>query len=230
MKSKILLKHFVFICIAFLPLLYMYLNWQSLPDKVAVHFDSEMKPNGFADKSSLWLYIGGVGALAVGVYFLMIYINKVDPKRMNKPVQPVMQKIGMGTLLFLTAINFDILYGALHPLDNFFENFMNPLLGLLFMFLGNLMYNIKPNYFAGIKIPWTLASDYNWKKTHRLGGALWFVGGLVLVITGMILPAKAESYVLNTCLAIMVIVPIVYSFIIFKQEHNAPGYFDKEAS
>lgn len=97
-----------------------------------------------------------------------------------------------------------------------------PFLGLLFAFLGNYMYNIKPNYFVGIRVPWTLNSDYNWKKTHQLGGRIWFIGGILITIISLLIPAVYAHIVLTVVLAIMVIIPIGYSFILFKKEKDNP--------
>ena len=54
--------------------------------------------------------------------------------------------------------------------------------GLLLCLIGNYMHTIKPNYFAGLRLPWTLNNEDNWRKTHLLAGKLWFVGGLVIAI------------------------------------------------
>ena len=54
--------------------------------------------------------------------------------------------------------------------------------GLLIAVVGKYIYNIKPNYFAGIRLPWTLNNDENWRKTHLLGGKLIIGGGLLIVV------------------------------------------------
>jgi uncharacterized membrane protein len=55
-------------------------------------------------------------------------------------------------------------------------------MGLLFMVLGNYMGKIRPNWFVGIRTPWTLSSEESWNKTHRLGGKLFVVIGLIIAI------------------------------------------------
>ena len=75
----------------------------------------------------------------------------------------------MGSLLFVTAISFICLRASAGYMGGIKHGLL-PLTGLLFMFIGNLMYSIKPNYFAGIRLPWTLSSDDNWRATHKVGG------------------------------------------------------------
>ena len=92
------------------------------------------------------------------------------------------------------------------------------MVGLLFTFLGNLMYNIKPNYFIGIRLPWTLDNENNWKLTHRLAGVTWFIGGIVCAVVALILVPKNMFPVLIGITVLLVLIPSVYSFAIFKRK------------
>jgi uncharacterized membrane protein len=91
------------------------------------------------------------------------------------------------------------------------------LIGLLFMALGNYFKVIKQNYFLGIKTPWTLESEEVWKLTHILAGKLWIIGGLLIVILSLIIPENINFYFFLSITAIISIVPIVYSYFIFKK-------------
>ena len=100
------------------------------------------------------------------------------------------------------------------------KNFIFPLLGLMFAFIGNYMVNIKPNYFAGIRLPWTLSNDENWRKTHQLGGKLWFAGGMLIAVASFFLPGPQAFTFFISVIAIMVIIPLVYSYRLFKKHSN----------
>lgn len=54
--------------------------------------------------------------------------------------------------------------------------------------LGNAFPKSQPNHVAGIRIPTTLADPANWQATHRLGGILMIVGGLVGLVAAILLP------------------------------------------
>jgi uncharacterized membrane protein len=86
---------------------------------------------------------------------------------------------------------------------------------LLFTLLGNIMGQLKHNYFVGIKTPWTLASEEVWRRTHRMAGKLWVLGGLICLALS---PAQTlwGAYVFVACIALMAVVPIVYSCVIFR--------------
>ena len=53
---------------------------------------------------------------------------------------------------------------------------INILIGVMFVIMGNYMHKIKQNYSVGIKLPWTLNSEENWNRTHRLGSWLFVIG------------------------------------------------------
>ena len=82
------------------------------------------------------------------------------------------------------------------------------------------MINMKPNYFVGIRVPWTLENEDNWRKTHRLGGKLWFAGGLIAAVFTIILPYQYAVAAFMVIIGIMVIIPIGYSYLYFKKHQQ----------
>ena len=104
--------------------------------------------------------------------------------------------------------------------DILIQKGMLPLLSLFFCLLGNAMINIKPNYFIGIRTPWTLESEANWKATHRLGGKLWFWGGIVLTPLTFIIPFKIAVFIFLFIILVVTIIPIIFSYLFFKKQTN----------
>jgi uncharacterized membrane protein len=96
-------------------------------------------------------------------------------------------------------------------------NYIVLIIGLLFVFLGNYFKTIKPNYFIGIKTPWTLENETVWKETHSLAGKMWFVGGLIIVFSSLILSKEANFTLFTVITVIIALVPVIYSYIFFKQ-------------
>lgn len=211
-----------------LPLVYLAAIWNTVPEIVPVHYGIDGHADSMGHKTALWLPACMISFISIGVYFLLRNIKKVDPKRANAASTPNFDKLAAVMVLFMTALNLVIVIASARQNVKLLEVAMTPLMGLMFMFIGNYMYNIKPNYFAGIKVPWALASDYNWKKTHKLGGTLWFIGGLIITISSLFLSPAAGNIFMLVIVAVMAIIPIVYSYLIFRKEKDQPGYFDKE--
>lgn len=83
--------------------------------------------------------------------------------------------------------------------------------------LGNMMYNIKPNFFIGIRTPWTLKNEEVWKRTHRFGSVAMFVAGLVAFIVLLASPDRSFEYLLPMVVVVGAIVPAIYSYIVYRQ-------------
>jgi uncharacterized membrane protein len=104
---------------------------------------------------------------------------------------------------------------------------LNIAMGGLFMYLSNMFGKTKQNRMFGIRLSSTLNSKYVWKKTHRLGGYLGVIAGLIMVILGVISLAvkKASVYLLPASLFIFivlaVIIPIIYSYVLYAKEKSS---------
>ncbi len=200
--------------IALAPGVYLAIIWNEVPQTVPLHFDHEMKPDRFGNKSELWLVSGIIFAVSVFLFLLLKNIHRIDPKRKDLPSSGF-SRLAFGMVVFMSTLSFLILLSATSG-NNFMENLLFPFMGLLFAFLGNYMVNIKPNYFAGIRLPWTLSDDENWKRTHRLAGKLWFWGGMSLAIISLLIPYKFAAPLFIATMVILTLIPAIYSYRIFK--------------
>jgi len=220
MNNK-LLKHLLFIGISLLPLAYLAFIWNDIPASVPTHFNTEMKPDDYSTRVTFFFIECFMSLLSIGMYFLMLNLHKIDPKRANKPLSPVFEKLAMGIVVFITALTFVTISMSLGKTISA-GRLMMPLIGLLFAFIGNLMHNVKPNYFVGMRLPWTLNSDYNWRKTHQLTSKLWFGGGLLVAALSLFLPMEASTFMMMGIMTVLVIIPIVYSFRLYRKEQKDP--------
>lgn len=90
-----------------------------------------------------------------------------------------------------------------------------PALGTLFYCLGILTENAKRNWFIGIRTPWTLSSDRVWDKTHKLGGRLFRLTGVIAFI-GLFFQSFAILFVVVPVIAVAVYLTI-YSFMEYRK-------------
>jgi len=215
MKSPGLFFRSLFCC---LPLLYLGWIWHSLPAIVPTHFDSLGKANSFSPRWSLWLINGGMAGLAIGIYLLFSNLHRIDPKRSGTAPADSFIRLGDGMVLFLTVLNF-IMILSFSGHEIMMSRLVFPFLGLLFAFLGNVLFSIKPNYFAGIRVPWTLADDNNWRATHRVAGIVWFIAGLLLLAGSLLMQQRYVQMLLFALLVPMIVIPVTYSFWYFR--HSA---------
>lgn len=207
----------IVLLIAVAPLIYLAVTWNSIPEIVPMHYDSSFKPDRMDNKSSLWLGCGILTAASVLVYLLMINLPRIDPKRKGKTPSVTFKRLAIVVVCFMAGMNMVIIFSATRN-EELVKRILFPLIGFMFAFIGNYMSNLKPNYFAGLRLPWTLSSDYNWKKTHQLAGKLWFFGGLFAAIVSLFVPFEVAMGITFGVITILVIIPSVYSYKLFKRE------------
>ena len=95
------------------------------------------------------------------------------------------------------------------------------IVGTLFSILGIICKTIKPNNFIGIRTPWAMESDYNWKKTHQLGAPMLIWGGAIIDALPFIFPHNAvKTFIVLGVVSLMVLVPFVYSYIVYRNEEG----------
>lgn len=216
MNNKYFFRESVVLLIAIVPVIYLGYNYNSLPQIVPTHFGFDGKPNGYSTKTELCFIIIFLSAISAGGYFLLKNLSKIDPKKTAKLSASAFQKIGFAITIFISGVSIIIVYSGLSGHFNFSKLF-NPLMGLFFIYVGNLMHSIKPNYFVGIRVPWTLEDPNNWRATHQLGGKLWVAGGIVITILTLLLPQKAGEFFFVITTALLALIPITYSFLYFKK-------------
>ena len=93
--------------------------------------------------------------------------------------------------------------------------------GILFVVIGNYMGKIRSNFMFGIRTPWTLTSDLSWNKTHRVGGRLFMILGVMLVLTGLTSPPGWWIYLLLGSVLLMVVFLFVYSYLVWREDPAA---------
>ena len=200
-----------------LPLLYLASVYSSLGPTLPLHFNASGQPDSYGSRAKfvgVILFMSGIG---LGTGLLLRFAPRIDPKKRAKYSEVIFARIGYAVVLFMTVITVLVIYAATRGHFRMQERFMYPLLGLFFAYLGNLMNNVKPNYFVGIRTPWTLENEEVWRKTHQLAARLWLPGGLLLVVLAFILHGMAMHIVFITIMLSLAIVPVAYSYLYYRK-------------
>ena len=211
MKKQTMIRELFLFLLAALPVLYLLFNWSSVPEKVPIHFELNGDPNDYGSKL---IYV----FLPLGIYFLMLILPMIDPRKSNYEIFSLTYyKLRIVLGLFFGLIDTVIIYNVLHGSEKL-GLFVPIFVFLLLTLLGNYMGNVRQNYFIGIKVPWTLNNAEVWTRTHRMAGRLWFWGGIAGVVALIII--KDPFFVLLPILGILIIVPIIYSYMIYQKIEN----------
>ena len=162
--------------------------------------------------------IGILSALNIGVYFLLCNIYRIDPKKYAIENRDRLRRIAFAISVFLAAVLCLLIYSSNHGNIKFTTRLILAGVGLLFAFIGNYMHNIKPNYFAGLRLPWTLENEENWRKTHLMAGKLWFGGGLLIAVLCLLFPFTVAIASFFAVMLLLIIIPCVYSYRLYKKQ------------
>ena len=188
-----------------LPVLIGIIYWDRLPDVMATHFGMDNEANGFSSKA---FAVFGLPAVLLAVLWIGAFVTSNDPKRQN--ISPKVFSLG----LWIAPVISLVVAATMYPVNLGYELditfFAELFLGLMFIIIGNNLPKARQNYTIGIKIPWTLANEENWNRTHRLAGYLWMICGILMIIICLTRFVPAQWLV--GIFLIMVLVPCVYSY------------------
>ena len=191
-----------------LPILAGVLLWDRLPDMIPSHWNMAGDVDGWSSKP---FAVFGMPLILLGAQWLAVLATLADPKNQNhskKILQLVFWIVPVMTLV-LSALTYSAALGSRLRV----EELVWGLVGLLFIAIGNYLPKCKQNYTIGIKIPWTLSSEENWNRTHRLAGWLWVVGGIGMMIAGFL----GFFWLMIGVTLVMSLVPCIYSYILYSK-------------
>ncbi len=205
-------KELPLIAIVLLPFIYLVYLWNDLPSKVPMHWDLKGDIDRYGGKSELIII---PFLLPLLVYIIFLVVPKIDPKNKLNKMGNKLQILKFLMTTFMSLLALFIIYSAKNQsITN--PNYMVLIIGLLYLILGNYFKTIKANYFIGIRTPWTLENETVWKETHKLGGKLWFIGGLILILSSLLLEKQTNFTLFIIVTAIISIIPVVYSYLKFQ--------------
>jgi len=200
--------------IILLPVLAGIILWHKLPEQIPTHFNAAGEVDGYGSKA---FAVFGLPLMLVAFQWLCAVGSlKMDPKAKNLEgkvfslvlwIIPVLS-IVMNALVYCTALGMNMNVQIIVPL----------LIGLLMVIIGNWLPKCKPTWTLGIKLPWTLADEDNWNRTHRFAGPVWVVCGLVIMLCALI--GGAFLWVIAAAFVVMIAAPTVYSFLLFREKRK----------
>lgn len=195
-----------------LDLAFGFMIWSRLPARVPIHWNIHGRPDNFGPS---WVNALAVPIGAVVIYALLLLLPLIDPRRKNYALFEDTARFYRGAIvLFMVGLHVVLALVSLgHKVD--VGLVMRIAMPLLFIALGNRFGRLRHNYFFGFRLPWTLASEEVWNRTHRMAGRLWVAGGLVMLLAALLPPVPGVA-VLVGVMVILTIVPMVYSWRLYR--------------
>lgn len=195
--------------------------WPHAPDTVATHWGVDGQPDAWGSKATGLLMLPGV---ALGTWAFMLILPRFDPGRANYATfGGVYTAIRSVLIAFFAVMHGGALAAALgHEVD--MGRIAAPAAGLMLLLLGGMIGKVRPNWFVGIRTPWTLTSKRAWTRTHRVGGWAFVLHGAVVFVAGLVSPPVAYAALFVGSLGIVAFV-FAYSYLVWKNDpdRQSPG-------
>lgn len=160
-----------------------------LPEQIPTHWNIHGQPDDWHSRNWAFLTAGVMAA----VYFLLSAIPALVRGRPLMARPHTYRWVVRAITGFFLAVHLATLAAQL-------KTHFGPLrlvaasTGVLFVAIGYVLPELKPNPYAGIRTPWTLADEETWRITHRLNRYPFMaVGGLVLTLS-LALPRETQVF------------------------------------
>ena len=186
-----------------LPIAAGLILWDRLPEQVPMHWGPSGEVDGYGSRAT---FVFVMPAVMLAFHWLCMIATSADPKKKNHSdktmtlvlwIIPVIE-IMLSIITYMTALGYGVRVEIIVP----------AFMGLLLVVIGNYLPKCKQTYSVGIKIPWTLNSEENWNKTHRLGGWVWTICGALIVATAF----TGIFWLPLLFLLPMILIPVLYSY------------------
>jgi len=185
-----------------------------LPEKVPSHWGVNGQIDGWTSPLGHVLMFPG---MMIGMYLMFLILPHIEPRRQHFIESWGFYQVIRNFMMIFFSLMYGITtYAAVTTNPVAIDKIIPMAIGVLFLFMGNYLTQVKSNFFMGIRTPWALDSEENWRKTHRLGAYTFAIGGVLFLLSPFI-PVPFNFYVPMTGVAIAGGLPILMSYVWFKQ-------------
>lgn len=185
-----------------------------LPERVPSHWNIDGQVDRTMGRLEAVLLLPG---LMLGLWLLISILPRIDPRRASYSLfSDTYQRLMLMLLLFFALLHVATL-GVAMGWDVSAPRLITVGAGLLLALIGNELGRVRPNFFFGMRTPWTLASPEVWRQTHRVGGRVTFGVGLLIALAGALLPIQLAAYVVLVGVLGITVFSMGYSYMLWRR-------------
>ncbi|HZI89149.1 MAG TPA: SdpI family protein [Candidatus Polarisedimenticolia bacterium] len=189
-------------------------TWPHAPDRIPTHWGTDGKVNGYGGKFEGLVLIPLISLI---LYALFLVLPKFDPLRVNYATFAGAYTVLRFAILLFMAILYGVIHLWIRGRETPIPVLIPILVGALLLVMGGIMGRLRPNWFVGIRTPWTLSSKRAWHETHRAARWVFSGAGLALIATGFL----ASTAVLIATLVLMtfgILCLVIYSYLLWRDD------------
>ena len=182
--------------------------WNKLPAQIPTHFSTGNVPDGWSDK---YTTVFGLTIFLFAMMWFCFLITSADPRRKN--ISPKLIRSLIWFMAVLSPVVICSSYAIALDIHVNISMIVSLIIGVMLMVIGNYLTKVKQNYSTGIRIPWTLFSEENWNRTHRVTSRIFVLAGLVMIINAFV----DSDVILFIIIMALLTIPYGYSFFLYKK-------------
>ncbi|MBZ0263290.1 SdpI family protein [bacterium] len=203
--------HWLLIGLSFILAIYF---WVITEGQLPVHWNLHGEVDRYGGKFESLLLLP---IIMLVFYFILRYIPFLDPNKSNyEKFEDSYAKIRYALTTFLFVIHLSILLNS-KGIEVAMDKVVLVGMGIFFFVIGMSMKDVRPNWFIGVRNPWTMSSRKSWDVTHKY--AKWLFVGIGI---GMVLASYFRSSIFMIIgfgvIFAAVIVLTVMSYVIWKHD------------
>jgi uncharacterized membrane protein len=191
--------------------------WPQIPAEaqVPIHWGLDGRADGWAPKPIALL---GLPLLTVGLALLLAFAPRLDPRYANvQRSATAYWAVAFGSLALLAIVHVAATLVATGRSLNI-GMVVSVAVGALFVVVGNFLGKTRSSWIFGIRTPWTLSSELAWTRTHRLGGYLFVLLGIAVILVAFVAPGGPDAFVLLGGLALVILTVVSYSYLVWRDD------------
>ena len=192
-------------------------GYSRLPERVPIHWSLNGEVDNYASKAVGAFLTPAVMLILLGVFAALPAISPrgFDIERRSRAYQAICAAV----LLLMLGIHVHLFLLATSVSKSYSSGYFSLLIGAIFVVLGNYLPKVPRNFFVGIRTPWTLADQDVWFRTHRVGGVVFFICGVLLMVVGPFLPQRASSVFPAALIGLAALSLVIYSYVVYRRLH-----------
>ena len=217
------LRLFLWILV-FIPLIITFFMLPILSDAIPIHFGWGGDVTTYGSKYVMFVLPGAT--MFIALFWLAmekIAIKQDEEKGVRNG--KVLLWLNVISVSYLTIMTIQFAFVAYNDIQNINEGIFDITkiltvgLGVCYVVLGNLLPKCKQNALIGFRTKWTLKSELSWYKTHRLGGKIILIYGILSIILSLfVLDGIVGLFASVGGLLIITIPLIIYSYHVYKHD------------
>jgi uncharacterized membrane protein len=196
--------------------------WQTIPDgaRLPVHWGIDGQPDRFGSKVEALV---ALPVIAVLLTLLFVGLPYIDPRRRNLDASSKLwNAAAIGGVALLAYVHMLMVLSATgRAID--MGDYLIPAISILFIVIGNYLPKTRSNWFAGVRTPWSMSSEYSWTKTHRLASRLFMGSGILSIAVWLIAGTKIAMFVFAGTILATAVISIVASYVYWKNDPARVG-------